>query len=334
MAERIITILTPQAQADAVMTFLKRDGARVWQAEKDGGQSVISVLSEQEDTEHITDALQRKFGHIEGLHLIVQAVEASISKKDNAASPEPVPKKPHDAKPRRMRIGREELYADIQDGTRLSHVFMVMTVLSTVVAAIGLLRNNVPVIIGAMVIAPLLGPNVALALAATLADVKLGWQAAKAFVAAALVAFALSVVSGLLLAVDPATPEIAGRTTVGLADIVLSLAAGCAGVLAYTTGASGAVIGVMVAVALLPPLVVAGLLLGKGHGTLATGAFLLFACNVICVNVAGIVTFLVQGVRPRSWWEANRAKRASRKALAIWLLLLALLCVVLLLVSE
>jgi uncharacterized hydrophobic protein (TIGR00341 family) len=334
MAERIIKILTPQTHADQVMEFLKRDTAKVWQEEKDSGQSVISVLSEQENTEHITDALQKQFSHIEGLHLIVQAVEASIPTASEEASRDRRPRKTRPGELRRLRIGREELYADIQDGTRTSRVFVVMTVLSTVVAAIGLLRNNVPVIIGAMVIAPLLGPNVALALSATLADAKLGREAAKAFLGAAWVAFVFSVAIGLLLDVDPTAPEIAGRTDVGLADVVLSLAAGCAGVLAYTTGASGAVIGVMVAVALLPPLVVAGLLLGKGLYALAARASLLFACNVICVNVAGIVTFLAQGVRPRSWWAANRAKKASRIALATWLLLLALLCAVLLLVSE
>ena len=69
-------------------------------------------------------------------------------------------------------------------------------------------------------------------------------------------------------------PEIVNRTFVGWGDIVLALAAGSAGSLAFTTGVSGAVIGVMIAVALLPPLIAAGVLLGLGEITLAVGAFL------------------------------------------------------------
>ena len=330
MAERVIKIIIPQSHMDEVMAFLKEDAINAWREEKDASQSVVSVLSNIEQTESITDMLRQKFGHIHDFQIIVQAVEASI--------PHQITSKPHQTSAHTKkiftRISREELYSDIEDGTRLSDVFIVMTILSTVVATVGLLRNNVAVIIGAMVIAPLLGPNVALALATTLADAKLGWQAAKSFIAAGSVAFCLACLIGIIMDVDPSIPEIANRTTVGIADIVLALAAGCAGVLAFTTGASGAVIGVMVAVALLPPLAVTGLLLGDGNMTLAMGAFLLFICNVICVNLAGVLTFLIQGIRPRSWWEAHRAKRATRIAIGIWLLILIMLSLTIYLISD
>jgi uncharacterized membrane protein len=96
-------------------------------------------------------------------------------------------------------------------------------------------------------------------------------------------------------------------------------------VLAFTTGAPSALIGVMVAVALLPPFAVFGLLLAAGEFDAASGAFLLVATNVICVNLAGTLTFLVQGLRPQSWWEAKRAKTATRIAIATWVILLMIL---------
>jgi uncharacterized membrane protein len=65
-----------------------------------------------------------------------------------------------------------------------------------------------------------------------------------------------------------------------------------------TAVALSVVIGVMVAVALLPPLVAFGLLMGNGQPALATGALSLFLMNLICVNLAGVGTFLVQGIRP------------------------------------
>jgi len=60
-----------------------------------------------------------------------------------------------------LRVSREELFADISDASRLNPIYFTMVLLSSVVAAIGILTNNLVVIIGAMMIAPLLGPNVA-----------------------------------------------------------------------------------------------------------------------------------------------------------------------------
>lgn len=74
-----------------------------------------------------------------------------------------------------------------------------------------------------------------------------------------------------------------------------------------------------------PMLGVCGMLLGSGNGVLAAGAGLLVLANIISVNLAGVVTFLAQGVRPRSWWEAERAKKATRLAIVVWLGLLVLL---------
>jgi uncharacterized membrane protein len=121
------------------------------------------------------------------------------------------------------------------------------------------------------------------------------------------------------VAFDPSTPEIASRTQVGFADVVLALASGVAGTLALTTGLPSSLIGVMVAVALLPPLASFGLLIAGGHFRAAGGALLLLVVNVVCVNLAGVLTFLVQGVRPRRGWVAERAARGARIAVALWL---------------
>jgi uncharacterized membrane protein len=75
---------------------------------------------------------------------------------------------------------------------------------------------------------------------------------------------------------------------------------------------------VMVAVSLLPPLVTFGLLLGGGHAAPAIGALSLSLMNLICVNLTGVTTFLMQGIRPASWWEKDRAGKATRIAIALW----------------
>ena len=184
-----------------------------------------------------------------------------------------------------------------------------------------------------MVIAPLLGPNVALALGTTLSDGALIRKAFRTNLAGVGIATAVSITIGILLTIDPTVPMIESRTHLGYDDLVLALAAGSAGTFAFTSGASGAVIGVMVAVALLPPLATFGMLLGAGHFEPALGAALVTMANVICVNLAGVMTFLAQGVRPRIWWKKEQAARSAKEASIIWFVLLVVL-VAIVYVSE
>jgi len=269
--------------------------------------------------------------------MMLFAVEAAVpmpeetaKEAERVAAPAPTKKKAKYSD----RVSREELYDDVSSGAKLSKVYLVMVVLSAIVAAIGLIRDDVAVVVGAMVIAPLLGPNVALALGVTLGDVSLTLRAFKTNAMGIGLAFAVSFLAGALFPVDPSVKEILTRTDTNLADVALALAAGAAGALAYTSAVPASLVGVMVAVALLPPLVTAGLLAGAGHTTLALGALVLVLTNVTCINLSGIFTFLAQRVRPRTWWEEKSAKKATRRAITLWMFILLLLFAVILRLWE
>ena len=331
MAQRLVKIILPESHGKEAQELLRsQESLSFWQEESVDGNSVISALTDSGSSEKIMDLFEKKYSSVSGFQIVLLPVEASIPRTDIpdddlSASSQVKTKTEQKIS---IRISREELYSDIVDSTKLSNIFVLMTILSTIVVAIGLLKNNVAVIIGAMVIAPFLGPNVALALSTNLADKKLGLNALKTLLSGILIVLLLSACMGYFFKTDPTIPEIAMRTRANLSDIILALASGCAGVLAFTTGASSAVIGVMVAVALLPPLTVCGLLLGTGQFSEAIGAFLLFITNIICINLAGVITFLVQGVSPRAWWEADKAKKATSKALALWSIILVVLAVI------
>lgn len=299
--------------------------------------NIFKIILRVEETEAIINALEQSYSHMEQFRMILLPLEATIP------SPSDIEKKEQeleedgslntDKKPP-LRVSRQELYNEIFYGANLSNVFMTMVFLSSVVAAIGLIRDNTAVVIGAMVIAPLLGPNVALALAATLGDSELGKKAIKKTVGGVLLSFTVSVLLGIFIPFDPDSYELGSRTMVSLADIVLALASGIAGAMAFTSGMSSTLIGVMVAVALVPPLVASGLLLGGGYFEKATDAFLLFVINTICINIAGIATFLVQGIQPAHWWEAKKAKKMTVRAMALWVVLLLLLLGIVLMQSP
>lgn len=92
-----------------------------------------------------------------------------------------------------------------------------------------------------------------------------------------------------------------------------------------TTGLSSVLVGVMVAVVLLPPAVTLGLMLDHGEEGLDAAAGLLLAINVVCINLASKVVFLIKAIRPRTWWEKEEAKRATMRHVVVWLMILVLL---------
>ena len=263
-------------------------------------QILVKILVFAEESENLLKCLQEKFSDEEGFRINIIPVEASLPVEEmEAKSSSDVADVTEDKENKSFRLSREELYEDISTATKLTRVYVVLVILSAIVAAIGLWNNSVAIIIGAMVIAPLLGPNVALSLAAALGDINLARNALKTNVVGLAIAAAFSIAMGYVLVVDPTIPEIESRTVVGLDAVLLALVSGCAGTLAFTSGAPATLIGVAVAVALLPPLVTSGLLLGSGYTTLAYGAFLLFLVNIVSINLAGVGTFLVQGISPR-----------------------------------
>lgn len=333
MALRLIEMVLPEKDGGDVRELLKEYKVLEHrQVRLSDGEVLVRILLDAEQSEAVLDVLEKQYAGAEGNRVVILPVEATLPRAEPEADATPEQPNPEEKTPER--ISREELYEDIKDAARCSRVYLAMVVLSTIVAAIGLRQNSVAVIIGAMVIAPLLGPNMALALGTTLGDLSLLWRALRTSLAGIATAMAFSVIIGALLHVDPALPEVASRTRAVLGDIAVALASGCAGALAFTTGVSAALVGVMVAVALLPPLVAFGLLLGGGHPALAMGALSLFLLNLICVNLAGVTTFLVQGIHPATWWEKDRAVKATRIAIGLWVALLAALVGMVLLLRK
>jgi uncharacterized hydrophobic protein (TIGR00341 family) len=335
MALRLIELILPEERGRDVPELIsEQKPLSIWYETLSEGKTLIRILLTAEATEAVLDTCEKNFSGAEGFRVILLPVEASLPRPEVPKEGTPkAEEQPQEQAPQEKveRISREELYQDIVDAARISRVYVTMIFLSTIVAAIGLLENSVTIIIGAMVIAPLLGPNVAFSLATTLGDIELARNSLKTNIAGILLSIVFSVLIGFVFKAPPDIPQIASRVHVGIPSIVVALASGSAGALAFTSGVSAALIGVMVAVALLPPLVTFGMLLGAGHIHEAIGALILLFTNIICVNLAGVITFLLQGIRPLTWWEEDKAKKATRTAIVLWVSLLAILIAIILL---
>jgi len=341
MAMRWIEIVAPKKHLDAVRKKVGDAEVHDWWTLEHPERSVVRVVLEGKHVEDLLEALEPLCDSEgsedgQGVRAVVGHVDAMLPRpdKDDNGEVEDSASKGKGKDEDSDRVSRFELVERVEHEARFNRQYVFMVVLSSIVAAIGLVRGNVAVVVGAMVIAPLLAPNMALALAATLADWRMAWTAVKTGMSGVAIAMVLGVGLGWMLPVDPTVPEIASRTSVDELDLLLALAAGAAGALAITSGISGALVGVMVAVALLPPLLVIALLAGAGEWRGASGALLLYSVNVASVNLAGITVFLARGITPRTWWEKRRAQRAAWWGMGFWVGALVLLVVALVLYNR
>ncbi len=333
MEQRLVEIVLPEGKGDDIPELLHEQHlAGYWRDKVGENQARIRILLNSPDVEPVLDILEPYLENLPNASALLLIVEASIPRlKDEMQQAEDTEiDNDEDAPKKSNRISRHELYNNIVANTGISSNYLIMVILSAIIAAIGLARNDMAIIIGAMVLAPLLIPNVALALATTLGDKGLAAKSLKAAASGFILALLIGVLIGAIHTVDPAIPAIAARTNLQWSDLLLALASGTAGVLAFTSGGQLSLIGVMVAVALMPPLVTAGLLLGSGLPIMGLKALELAIANVICVNLAGILTFSLQGIRPATWWEKSKAGRARKRSLFVWTSLLGLLTLILL----
>jgi len=322
---KIIEIITHPEHIETVKNIGDEQGAiDQWHAGLSEGneRQIMRLLVDDKHRQAIMDELQNLLGRYETTRIVVLPVEVTLpvieadDKEDNKEKEKTT-----------SSATREELYHSISKNAELNNNFLLLVFLSTIVASIGLIENNVAVVIGAMVIAPLLGPNIAFALGATLGDTELIWSSLKTNLAGMGLALLLSLIIGLTLPVDLSSEELISRTYVGIDSVVLALASGAAAVLSLTTGLSSVLVGVMVAVALMPPTATFGLMLGSGQIDLAFGAALLLAVNVVCVNLAAKIVFLARGLKPRTWLEKRKAKQSITAYIVFWFISLLVLLI-------
>lgn len=271
------------------------------------------ILVSDDKLQSVLDALQGALGAQENTRILVLPVETSL------------PRKEKDKQEGAALTARETLYEEAKKNTRLDLNYLILVILSTVVAAIGLIENNVAVVIGAMVIAPLLGPNLALSLGTALGDTLLVKKSILTLLAGIFLAVALSAIIGSLWTSPSESPELMSRTVAGFDSVVLALASGAAAALSISTGLSSVMVGVMVAVALLPPAATLGIMLGHSKIGLAIDAGLLLAINIVCINLASKIVFIARGIRPRTWQEKTLASRAMIVYILGWLIALVIL---------
>lgn len=319
MSLRLIEVFVDQGHTDTIRAAAEQHEAIDCYegAVAEDGRQTIRILVSPSRQQAILDSIQKILSGSEGWRVILLPVEAAL----------PVP--PSDEASLRVPASatatREELMSELRKGARLDQGYLVLVVLSTVVAAIGLLTGSVAVIIGAMVIAPLLGPNLAFAFATAIGSRDLMALSFRSAIVGLSIAILVSMVIGIFWSESLSGAELLARTVVGYEDVALALAAGAAAVLSLTTGVSATLVGVMVAVALLPPAATVGMLLGSANWYSAGGAAILLAVNVVCINLAAQLVFSIKRLGPRTLTDQKESRVLVARNIAICFITLTIL---------
>lgn len=213
---------------------------------------------------------------------------------------------------------------------KLKRYPVIMVILSTIVVLVGLFLENIPIIIGSMLLSPLLGPASASmvngSLGRTKQLVRSEWVLFTLIGISLVLSAMISFIIANVTSITPG-PQITSRTTISFLDVIVAIVLGFASALALTTKLPETLVGVAIAAALLPPLGVAGIYLGLGDLHEFLNAFILTLIYVFGLKVGGIAFLRASGITPRKYYEKQKAKNISILSFVIYTAILAVLII-------
>ncbi len=211
------------------------------------------------------------------------------------------------------------LFSNLRDESRYSASFMVLLTLSAIIATFGLFINSSSVIIGAMLLAPLMQPIVSLSMGVLRQDVTLEVNALKTIAIGVVTVILTSAFISWFIPIEKLTSEMSGRLYPTILDLFVAIASGAAAAYAKSNEkVLGSLAGVAIAVALVPPITVAGIGLGWGSWHMFSAAFLLFMTNLVGIVFSAAFTFVILGFSPIG---------IAKRGIFIWLVIVAFVSV-------
>lgn len=197
-----------------------------------------------------------------------------------------------------QKVDYPEVRVRIEANALPSKMYFIMNILSAIIASYGLVTNSAAVVIGAMLVAMMLGPITGIALAIIDHRMPLLRKSLFTVIIGVSLVVLVGFVVGWLHKDQPLTAEILSRTQPTSMDLMIALAGGTAGAYAMVSPhLSVAVVGVAVATALVPPLAASGILLANGEMQLGLGALLLAATNILAIQFTNALVLWVLGFR-------------------------------------
>lgn len=264
----------------------------MWSQQNQDSQSFYMIVAEHQ--QDLMDSLKTIAEEDKSIRVIITPIEATFPKNFKEEQQEDDENNPGFFEI----ISREEMVEKVRGQAHLSGSYISLIIISAIVATIALVEGNLAILIGAMVITPLIGPNLSLALGTAIANGKLIKSSLLTGFSGAALTFLTAFITGLLMGSDANKHLAKTLIDYGFESLPVAACAGVAAAILLLQGTVSTLIGVMVAVAFLPPIAMTGLSLATGHYPQSLDAAMLFAINLAAFNLAAKSVLFLAGIRP------------------------------------
>ncbi|MFD2639313.1 TIGR00341 family protein [Piscibacillus salipiscarius] len=336
---QLVEVYVPKKNYHFVVEKLRsysREGT--WKEEEISQERVlIRMIISTDYVEEVLNYLETVSRSSEGFETILFPVHTyfshkTIQKENDNKEENKQEEEQEQEKNRFLRASRQELKHTIEDKSSFTLNYFLLVVFSAIVATAGFMKDDTAVVIGAMAIAPLIGPAISMGFASVLGNLSHLGKALITLFGGVLIIVAISASFAYFFEEGIESSQYVNRTSVTLADFFLALAAGAAGAMSILNRLSSNLVGVMVAVALLPPVITLGMSIGQGLWNDTYGAFLLVMTNITCIVLSAVIIFFVSGVQPVKWKDESTIS-VSRMFSVVIISLIALIILSIILVG-
>ncbi|MFC6796915.1 MULTISPECIES: TIGR00341 family protein [unclassified Haladaptatus] len=316
---RLVQVTIPAGKREAILDTLDDEGIDYVLTDETSGREFTGVVSFPLPTnavEHVLGRL-REVGVEDEAYTVVIDAETVISRRFEALQ-----EKYDESDQSDERIAREELVTTATNLAPSMVTYLTMTVVSGVIATAGLLLDSPAVVVGSMVIAPLIGPAMAASVGTVIDDRDLFLRGVKlqligfaaAIAAAALFSWLVKTIHLIPPGIDPTEiGQVRERLSPDFLSLMVALGAGVAGAFSLSAGVSASLVGVMIAVALVPPAAAVGIGIAWGLPMVVLGSGVLALVNALSINLAAITTLWYTGYRPDRWFKLDSARSRTLK---------------------
>ncbi|WP_343160963.1 TIGR00341 family protein [Halogeometricum sp. CBA1124] len=329
---RLVQVMIPTGKRKTVLELLDEEGIDYAVSDETSGRDYTALVSFPLPSAAVEPVLEklREVGIERDAYTVVVDAETVVSERFEALE-ERYEEENGDSD----RIAREELAANADELAPPLPSFVLMTVVSAVVATAGVLLDSPAVVVGSMVIAPLVGPAMSTSVGTVIDDREMAVEGIKLQVLGTAIAIAAAAIFAVVLRASGIVPltaeevfaisEVRERLAPDVLSLVIALGAGAAGAAAVSSGVSAALVGVMIAAALVPPIAVVGVALAWGQPVAMLGPFVLVLVNILSINFVALIVLWQMGYRPQLWFREEEARSATVSRLAsIGMILLVL----------
>ena len=319
---RLIQVTIPTGKREAILGALDDEEIDYVVSDETSGRdytAIAYVPVPQSAVEPVLDRLRNEGIDEEGYTVVLDA-NTVVSRRFQELQER------YDKDQTEERIAREELIVRARAMAPPLTTYVTMTIVSAVIATAGLLLNSPAVVVGSMVIAPLVGPAMSASIGTVVDETDLFRRGLKLQVLGIMLSVLSAAVFAYLVQWGHLIPPIQDVTTIDqvreriapdFLSLAVALGAGVAGVVSLSTGVSTALVGVMIAVALIPPAATVGIGIAWGQPFTALGAGVLTLVNILSINLAALVTLWYKGYRPHRWFRADEARAATVKRIGV-----------------